>query len=129
MMQTSYVQQLRNEIKESLKTKKTLNDLELFDYIEAKVQSDDKITKSKIIKKLREEGYSISQSRVFDLFSRLHQAMKNDQMETIKQKVSEEEKEKLDKAEQEKLALQKKIAELEKQLKAKTTRTTRTAKK
>jgi type I restriction-modification system DNA methylase subunit len=119
MMHTS-LQQLRKEIEASLKAKKTLDDLELFDYIVACIEADELITKSRIIKKLRDEGYSISQSRVFVLFAKVHACIQQIELEAVIKQRSGAEQAKLKQAEQEKLELQQKLAALEKQLKAAT---------
>jgi len=116
----THLDKLRSEIEAAMKNKKTLTEVELYDYIVAAMKADGQITRSRIIKDLRKENYSISQSRVFKLFDKINAALEKDKIEALKETLSKDEKAKLEKAEKEKAALQRKLAALEKKLKTTT---------
>jgi hypothetical protein len=94
-MKTTRIQQLRQQIEEKNKAKKTMNDLELFDYVEAKIRKVNMLTKSGCVKLIRKEGYAISQSRVFSIFDAIQQAIKLDERDALVFKLDKSSKTKL----------------------------------
>ena len=92
-------ERLRAKYTLKTKAKKTLSLIELFEYIVKARNEKANIAASATIKKLRAEGYSISQSRVFDIFKDLEAEEAIDKEEALKARLKPAELKKL-KAEQ-----------------------------
>lgn len=111
-METTRIQQLRQQIEDKNKAKKTMNELELFDYVEAKIKKVNMLTKSGCVKIIRKEGYAISQSRVFDIFDSIQQAIKLDERDALASKLDKTSKTKLTKISNAKAEAEAKMAAL-----------------
>jgi len=105
--------QYRNKIIESLKIKKTLTDLELFDMMYDIKNERRLITvPSKFIKDLRKKGYSISQSRIFDINNQLDKIYD----EIISEKLKPKDKKLLSETERKEKELKEQIKKLQDEL-------------
>lgn len=105
------VDRLRTEYTAELKAKKTLNKVELLDYIVEFERTEHKLAASAIIKHLRSEGYAISQSRVFDICKDIVRERELDAADALKLKLKPAELKKVKQQEAE-------IADFEEKMKA-----------
>jgi len=97
-IEISYLDRLRNDIAEKESRAKTLSQTELFDYIVDHMRFTR--ARSKMIKMIRDDGYAISQSRVFDMFKQIEIAYKKDLDAANAAKLSESERQRLDELQQ-----------------------------
>ena len=111
MKTTTALQALREQYEAKEKAKKTLNDLELFNYIDDKYKTVNNLTKSGCVKLIRKDDYAISQGRVFKIFEEIQSAINQDERDALVRVMSASDKKKLDAITKAREAAEAKLAE------------------